>query len=170
MQLPFQLMVHIGAHTLLCAKASWLPKISTRSSSHHSKWERVCPYLAATSTVLIAKHPPLEAGGSSCAQPLCCCSTSITNQFDLKLRFQPTTWITLVYMFKTTKWCYFIVLVLLMLPRTVESSDSNFAKASYICYIIPSKQLYIQVHLLKTKTSDVSQTVSTFTVGVRTYF
>lgn len=33
MQLSFQLTVHIGAHSLLCAKASWLPKISPQFCS-----------------------------------------------------------------------------------------------------------------------------------------
>lgn len=67
MQFPFWLEVHIGAHTLLCAL-------------------RLLTFLKLALRVLLAKvkYSPPEEGGSSGVQPLHSCTTSITNQFDLR--------------------------------------------------------------------------------------
>lgn len=101
-QLSFQLMVHVGAHSVLCAKASCLPKISPQFCSP----EQMRGGLSLSGCdlpMLIAKHSPSKAAGFSGAQSLCCHTTSITNHFDLRLEFQPQSWIPLTYMFKTTE-------------------------------------------------------------------
>lgn len=86
MQLPFQLEVHIGAHTLLCA----LRLVA-------------CLKLALRALLTKVKYSPPEGGGSSGVQPLHSCATSIRNQFDLRQGFQLQPWIHLVYMFELRK-------------------------------------------------------------------
>lgn len=141
MQFSFQLEVHIGAHTLLCAL-------------------RLLDFLKLALRVLLTKvkYSPPEAGGSSGVQPLCSCTRSIINQFDLRQGFQPKPWIPVVYMFKPTKRCYCNVVLLIMLPET-----TYFAKALYICYITPSKKIpYMQTHLKKRKVLHVSDYLNSY--------
>lgn len=106
MQFPFQLEVHIGAYTLLCAL-------------------RLLAFLKLALRVLSPKlNIHLQRGAAlQVFSLLHSCITSIRNQFDLRQGFQLKPWKHLVYMFKPTKRCYSNVVLLVILPGTTELSN-----------------------------------------------